>query len=132
MADPASASLLLMVAIVALVLPVAYWVLRPLVVGELPVSPPDPKAVALLSEREAALASLRDLDADLRDGRIGEEGHAATRSMLVERAAQVLEALDRLGEQREGQSAALADDLERQVLAAREGLGQDDVQGGAR
>ena len=49
---------------------------------------------ALLSEREMALASLRDLDDDRATGKIGDEDYAGAKAQLTERAVDLMKRLD--------------------------------------
>jgi len=121
-------SLIILAVLVTLV--VAAWVVAPLVRGVVTLDPPEPRAVALLARREAILASLRDLDADHADGRLGAADHAALRRDLVARGAATLAALDRLAADAAGRAAALAADVEAEVEAlgggARAGVAASD------
>ena len=56
---------------VGLAVGVSAYVALPLWRGVTPIAPPDPRAVELLARREAILATLRDLDADLADAPSG-------------------------------------------------------------
>jgi hypothetical protein len=98
------------------------WVLRPLWTGEVDASGVDPRVLALLAEREAALAELRDLDADHRDGRLSGEDHQELRAEVLARGASILAALDRLAEQEVGGAAQRARWVEAE-LARRLGDG---------
>lgn len=59
------------------------------------------EAQDLQSQREMALAALRDLEDDRQTGKIGDEDYADLKNRLSTRAVDVLERLDRL----EGQAA---------------------------
>ena len=111
---------LLLLAIVGLLLivPSLAWVLAPLRRDLPPMEPADPRVLALLAQREAALASLRDLEADHRDGRLGEANYAPLRAQLLARGASVLAALDRLAAERAGEMADLTAELEQAIVAA--------------
>jgi hypothetical protein len=110
-------TLLLLVLTVGLFVGVAAYVAAPLWRGVVPVAPPDPRAVALLARREAVLAALRDLDADLADGRLGADDHAAQRAEVAARGAAVLTALDELAAETAGESAAISATIEHEVAA---------------
>jgi len=75
---------------------VTAWVLRPLRGGAAhrPARPGAPPALA--AERDAALALLRDLDADHADGRLGEADWTLLRAEALARAAAAVAALDAL------------------------------------
>jgi hypothetical protein len=102
---------------------VTVWVVRPLLGGAVMLDPPDPRAVALLSRREAILASLRDLDSDHTEGRLGDADHAALRQELVAQGVATLAALDRLAEASAGRTAELAAAVEAEVAAVEAGDG---------
>ena len=102
---------------------VTAWVVRPLLGGAMPLDPPDPRAVALLARREAILASLRDLDSDHAEGRLGDADHAALRQDLVAQGVATLAALDRLAEASAGRTAELAAAVEAEVAVAEAGDG---------
>jgi len=76
------------------------WAVWPLRAGAEPAVPADPRVVARLLDREAALAELRDLDADHAAGRLADAHWRALRDAAVARAARALAALDRLGADR--------------------------------
>lgn len=114
MVDFGQVSLLVLLAALLLLL---IWVLRPLWQGQAPPSDSAPLTLALLAERESALASLRDLDSELQAGRIAGELHSQMREDLLSRGARVLAALDRLAEDRAGQTARLTAALEAEVEA---------------
>lgn len=101
-----------------LVAAVAWWVSMPLRRGELPLDAPDQRAVALLAQREAVLASLRDLEADHASGRVADAPYAAQRTELVTRGAATLAALDAVAADLGGRAAALAEAIEAEVAAA--------------
>ncbi len=115
MADPTGLALLALAA--GALAGVVAWVVRPLRGAALPLDPPDPRAVALLARREAILASLRDLDADHADGRLGDADHAALRQDLVAQGVATLAALDRLADANAGRAAELAAAIEAEVAA---------------
>lgn len=94
-------------AVLALGLALA-WVAAPLWHGAPAASVDDPRVVALLAEREAVLAALRDLDADAAAGRLAPEDHRALRAESVARGAAVLAALDAISEHRGAPSAPAA------------------------
>jgi hypothetical protein len=98
---------------------VAWFVGRPFLGrgAELPEAA-DPRAVALLAEREAVLLTLRDLDADHAAGRLAEDDWRSLRAEAVDRAARLLAALDALAAESEGSTARLAAELEAEVQAA--------------
>lgn len=98
-----------------LVLAVVWWIAMPLLRGGPAWEPEDPRAVALLAEREAALAELRDLDEDHQDGRLSDEDHARLRAEALARGAAALQGLDVLSEARKGESAALSAEIEAEV-----------------
>lgn len=76
--------------------------------------------LALLTERQALLDGLRDLDADLATGRISAEGHAALREEAMRSGSRLLAAIDDgLGRQLGRRSGALAA-LEDAVLRQRQ------------
>jgi hypothetical protein len=114
MADFALIPLVILLATLLLILT---WVLRPLWQRHAQMPESAPLALALLAEREASLASLRDLDFELQAGRIGSERHARLREDLLARGARVLSALDRLSEDRAGETARLTAALEAEVAA---------------
>ena len=121
--------LVLAVAGLLLLLPSLAWVLAPLRRDLPPREPADPRVLALLAEREALLATLRDLEADHRDGRLSEANYAPLRAGVLSRGSAVLAALDRLAAERSGEVAELAAELERDVVAA--GGGAETAFGGA-
>ncbi len=59
-------------------------------------SPRDRERLALLEQRDAAYAGLRDLEQDHRTGKVGDEDYEAERRRLRAEAAQALGGLDRL------------------------------------
>lgn len=81
-------------------LAVVGWALLPLRGDAPPLESVDPRFVRLLAEREAALAELRDSDADHADGRLADAAWQTLRSEAVGRAARALEALDALAADR--------------------------------
>jgi hypothetical protein len=103
-----------------LCLAAALWVVRPLWRGAPTREPVDPRAVALLAEREALLATLRDLDADARAERLGADDHARLRAESVDRAARVLTALDVLAAENAGRTAEIVAAIEREVAQLRD------------
>ena len=70
------------------------WVLAPLHAGGALAASDDARLLALLTEREGALAGLRDLDADLASGRISAPTHAAVREELLSGGSRILAAID--------------------------------------
>jgi hypothetical protein len=126
-----TAAVLAVAAATGLVVLLAAWISLPLWRGGAPVLPPDPRAVALLAEREAVLATLRDLDADLAAGRITAEEHAPLRARAVQRGVVTLAALDRLEADYAGQAARLAAAIEADVVAARQAEARPAPAGGA-
>ncbi len=100
-----SAASVLLAAGFLVALAVWAWVLAPLWRGGHSAAGPDPRVIGLLAEREAALASLRDLDADAADGRIGPADHARLRAETIAQGASILAALDRLAEGEAGSAA---------------------------
>jgi hypothetical protein len=97
---------------------ITLWVGLPLWRGELPEEAADPATVALLSEREAVLADLRDLDAARNEGRVTESDYAELRGELMARGAAALQSLDRLAATTDGASVRLAEAIEADVRAA--------------
>jgi len=74
----------------------------------------------LISQREAVLIELRDLDFDHTTGKIGDDDYAAQRARLVAKGAEVLRALD----QRPAadlSSDSTDDDIEKAIAAVRQG-----------
>jgi len=59
-------------------------------------SPGDRERLALLEQRDAAYAGLRDLEQDHDTGKVGDEDYEAERRRLRAEAAQALRGLDRL------------------------------------
>lgn len=96
---------------------VAAWVLWPLWRGVALLDPVDPRAVALLARRESILASLRDIDADHADGRLGDAAHAAMRGDLVRQGSAVLAALDSLEADSVSRTRDFLEDLEAEIAA---------------
>jgi hypothetical protein len=109
--------LLMLSAIVIMVGALAVFVGRPLLGGSEALEPADPRAVALLSEREAVLATLRDLDADHASGRLGDDDYTVLRAEAMTRGGQVLAALDAIAAQSAGETAALTAAIEADVAA---------------
>jgi hypothetical protein len=109
--------------IVLLVVVVAMYVGRPLLGGAAALDPVDPRAVALLTEREAVLATIRDLDADHAGGRLPESDYQRLRAESVQRGVTLLAALDGLAAEAAGATAALSAELEAEVAAARGATG---------
>ncbi len=85
--------------ILALALPIGFYVLRPLLApgpsrdGSAP-SGEGSRLSALLAERERVLAALQELDFDYAAEKIPEEEYPARRAALVAEGAAVLKALD--------------------------------------
>ncbi len=93
----------------ALLLLVAFIVVRPLIEGRrLDEAGPTP-ADDLLAAREEILAALRDLDFDHAMGKIADEDYAPQRAQLVARGVEVLKQLEKLER----------DDAIEQAIAAR-------------
>ena len=103
------------------------WILRPLWSGEADAFGTDPRVVALLAEREVALADLRDLDADHLDGRIAGEDHQRLRGDVLARGAEILAALDGLAADEAGgvarRAAWVEAELERMLDESSSGVG---------
>jgi hypothetical protein len=76
------------------------WVARPFLLEPEPVDDelrvPDDRRVALLEERDRALAALKQLEFDHRTGTISDEDYRALVGPLRRRAAAALRALDAL------------------------------------
>jgi hypothetical protein len=74
------------------------WVARPFLLDPEPVDDelrvPDDRRVALLEERDRALAALKQLEFDHRTGTISDEDYRALVGPLRRRAAEALRALD--------------------------------------
>lgn len=107
--------LLLVLATVVVIGAVLAYVGRPLVTGEGDVPPADPRAVALLLEREAVLSALRDLDADHAAGRMPDEAWQTLRADALVRGAAVLAALDEVAADAAGNSARYTAAIEAEV-----------------
>ncbi|MFQ5460892.1 MAG: hypothetical protein ACE5EL_08870 [Anaerolineae bacterium] len=120
---------LLAVAVVAAGAAFMVWIALPLWRGSEPEEAPDQRAVALLAEREAILAALRDLDSDLARGRIDDQEHATLRTTTAARGAAVLAALDAVGAESAGSSRRIAAALEADVrtVASAVVAGKGDV-----
>ncbi len=106
----------------ALILLVAAFVARPVIEraayrdGNGAASPADD----LITQREAILIELRDLDFDHAVGKVGEEDYAVQRARLVARGAEVLRSLDQLPAAAvEKPSDDLDAEIERLVTARR-------------
>jgi hypothetical protein len=110
--------LVAMLAFVGVMAVVVAWVFAPLVRGATALATPEPRAVALLTRREATLATLRDLDADFAGGRIAESDYHALRAEVVTDGAATLAALDRLAAASTGRTAALTAAIEADVAAS--------------
>jgi len=78
------------------------------------------EASALQKEKDAALEAIREIDFDLRVGKLSEEDHAALRADLEKRALSAMSALDK--------NAAAEPDL-RAVRGQGEGSGGDGAAG---
>ena len=103
----------------ALIVAAVAWIGAPLWRGTAPEPPPDPRIVLLLAQREATVAAIRDLDADLALGRIDVEEHDLRRRQLVARGAALLHSLDAVGARTAGEAAVLAAQLDDEVRALR-------------
>ncbi len=114
-------ALLLAVAGTVLAAVAVAWLAQPLWRGDEPASAPDRRAVGFLATREAILAAIRDLDADLALGRVDLEDHSRRRGELVERGAQVLRALDRMQAEVGGEAARRSAMIETEVAARAAG-----------
>lgn len=112
-----AATLLVFAAIAVLVVAVTVYVGRPLLGGGAALAPADRRAVALLTEREALLATVRDLDADRASGRLDEPDYQRLRAESVQRGAVLLAALDTLAAEADGATARLSAELEAEVAA---------------
>ena len=97
----------------------ALWIAWPLWRGEVPADPPDPRAIDLLSRREATLATLRDLESDHADGLIGDEDYQVLHHDAVAEGASVLAQLDELTADLAGGAEALASEIEADVARVR-------------
>lgn len=95
------------------------WVALPIWRGAPPAAADDPRVVGLLAVREAALATLRDLDEDARDGRLGVDDHARQRAEVIAQGAAALAALDRIAASRAGNADVGAAAIEADVLRSR-------------
>lgn len=58
---------------------------------------PDDELIALVEERDRALAALKELEFDHRTGKIGDDDYRETLAPLRQEAAAALRALDRYG-----------------------------------
>ena len=96
------------------------WVLAPLVLGAAATPSDDPRILALLLERESALAEIRDLDEARSAGRIQSDDHADRRQAALERGAAALRALDKVASEQGASSARYAAKVEKE-LARRVG-----------
>lgn len=96
------------------------WMAAPLWRGAPDAVGDDPRLVGLLAEREAVLATLRDLDADAHDGRLAPADHAALRAEAVARGAAILAALDALPTVRSAVAESATDAVETDVAAWRD------------
>jgi hypothetical protein len=101
----------------ALLLAALVWVGAPLWRGTGPEPPPDGRIVLLLAQREATLAAIRDLDADLAVGRIEDAEHDRRRREQVARGAALLQSLDAVGARSAGEAAVLAAQVDDDVRA---------------
>jgi Flp pilus assembly protein CpaB len=110
-----ASELLLLLAALLVVAGLLAYVGRPLWRGEGDAPPADPRAVALLLEREAVLAALRDLDADHAAGRLPDEIWRTLRADAVARGAAVLAALDDVAADAAGNSARYTEAIEAEV-----------------
>lgn len=75
--------------------------------------------LALLTEREAVLAGLRDLDADLASGRLNPAGHAQLREEALRNGSRLIAEIDLRLEQALGEKAGALAALEEAVAIAR-------------
>jgi hypothetical protein len=106
---------------VALLLVVAFVVVRPLLdragIAEREPGPED----ALLFERERVLTALRDLDFDHSMGKTVEEDYLTQRAQLLAQGADILEQLDRLGvaAPKVGAKTGVDDEIEQAVARLR-------------
>ncbi len=96
------------------------WMAAPLWRGAPGAVGDDPRLVGLLAEREAVLATLRDLDADARDGRLAPADHEALRAEAVARGAAILAALDALPTLQAAAAESATDAVESDVAAWRD------------
>jgi hypothetical protein len=111
-------TLLLLLAGLAMLLVAVWWIATPVVKGVVSTSEPDPRAVALLARREAVLASLRDLEADHRDGRLSDQQYNDLRKRALAEGAATLAALDSIAEQSETRAAKVVAELEAELAKA--------------
>jgi len=105
--------------VVAIAVLVVAFVGRPLWTGEGDPPPADPRAVALLAQREAVLATLRDLDADHAAGRLPEADWQSLRAQALARGAATLAALDQVAADAAGSTADWMAIIEAEVAAAQ-------------
>jgi hypothetical protein len=111
-------AVLVLAGVVVLVAAVVLYVGGPLLGGAEALDPVDRRAVALLTEREALLATLRDLDADRASGRLGEADYQRLRAESVQRGVTILAALDSLAAETAGATATLSAGLEEEISRA--------------
>lgn len=104
-----------------LVVVVATWVIAPLFQGVVPEGRTDDKIVRLLARREAVLASLRDLDADYEDDRLGERDYDRLRSDALAEGAAILGALEELAQGADREIEAAIARIEEEVAGRRGG-----------
>jgi hypothetical protein len=99
----------------ALTAAVAWWIVAPLRRGVALSMEADPHAVALLARREAALATLRDVEADYRSGRISQSDYEEVRLEAIGEGAIVLSELDRLAENSQSATESVVAQIEAEV-----------------
>jgi hypothetical protein len=107
----------------ALILLVVAFVARPIIDGRLhPESDSASPLDSLITQREAVLTELRELDFDHSTGKVGDEDYAAQRARLLAHGAEVLKALDQAPSVgHNGHSEPVDDEIERLVAARRKG-----------
>jgi hypothetical protein len=101
---------------------VVAWIARPLLQGGVREPTSSSAAVALLAQREAAIAVLRDLESDRADGRIAADDYERLRAEVVGEGTAALAALDRLAIARDRDGARRLAQIEAEVarrVAAR-------------
>lgn len=108
---------------IALCLLVAAFIARPFIEKALPQGEAA-RASDLITQREAVLIELRDLDFDHTTGKLAEDDYQTQRARLVARGAEILKALDQLPSAAPQTSIAspFDDEIERQVAERRQKL----------
>jgi hypothetical protein len=104
----------------ALLLAVAFYVARPILEGRGVRERQVTAADRLAAERETVLGALRDLDFDQATGKITDEDYAPQRAALVSQGVEILKQLEALA----GPAAARAADAVERAAASRPGRGR--------